>query len=240
MAKRKNSTIPTGMRAVVMAGGKGTRLLPYTTLVPKPLVPIGEKPILEFVLASLKRSGIRRATLCVGHLAELIRAYFNDGSKWGVKIEYSVEPKPLSTIGPLAYVDGLGKDFFVMNGDVLTDLDLADLYRAHKESGADLTVATHARQVKIDYGVLNYDNKRRITSFEEKPTIPYHVSMGVYVLNRRCLEWVEKGKPLGFDQLVRLLLENDRPIYAFPYKGRWLDIGRPEDYELAQVWERRE
>lgn len=250
MAKNKNSdrtprrggkTVPAGTRAVVLAGGKGTRLLPYTTLLPKPLVPIGERPILEFVLESLKKSGFRQVTLCVGHLAALIQAYFGDGRKWGMKIDYSVESKPLSTIGPLAYVEGLGENFLVMNGDVLTDLDLASLYHAHAKAGVDLTVATHLREVKIDYGVLGYMPRGGlITSFQEKPTIPYDVSMGIYVLNRRCLKWVERGKPFGFDELVHRLIEQHRPVLAHPYKGRWLDVGRPEDYELAQQWEQKQ
>jgi NDP-sugar pyrophosphorylase family protein len=167
----------------------------------------------------------------------LIRAYFGAGRKWGVDLEYSVEPRPLSTIGPLAYVDDLGEDFLVMNGDVLTDLDLAKFFRAHCRSGADLTVATHAREVRVDYGVLEFDRKtRRLTSFTEKPEIPYQVSMGVYALNRRCLDFVKRGAPLGFDRLVLRMLEKKRPIEVYPYRGRWLDVGRPEDYETAQEW----
>jgi NDP-sugar pyrophosphorylase family protein len=221
----------------VLAGGKGARLRPYTTVLPKPLVPIGDRPILEFALGGLVRHGFGHVTLCVGHLAELIRAYFGDGGRWGVRLDYSVESKPLSTIGPLAYVPDLGEDFLVMNGDVLTDLDLAALFAAHKDAGVDLTVAVHRREVKIDYGVLKYEPRRhRIVAFTEKPALPYDVSMGVYILNRRCLEHVKRGRPLGFDQLVKILLDRKRPVMAYPYSGRWLDVGRPEDYELAQQW----
>lgn len=234
----KSRLVPPGTRAVVLAGGKGARLLPYTALLPKPLVPIGEKPILDFVLRSLKKSGFKRVTICVGHLAELIQAYFGDGRKWGIELDYSIEDKPLSTIGPLAYVDDLGEDFLVMNGDVLTDLNLASVFHAHRRSGVDLTVATHRREQPINYGVLQYDPKsRRLLSFEEKPTLPYDVSMGVYVLNRRCLDHVKRGKSFGFDQLVCRLLEIGRPVGSHPYAGRWLDVGRPEDYDLAQDWE---
>lgn len=231
-------SVPEGARAVVLAGGRGTRLRPYTTLLPKPLVPIGELPILEYVLKSLRRSGFRRVTLCVGHLAELIRAYFGNGEKWGVQLDYSVETKPLSTIGPLAFVEDLGEDFLVMNGDVLTDLDPVKLFATHRRSGADLTVAMHRREVHIDFGVMQFDPKsKRITKFTEKPSIPYSVSMGVYVLNRRCLDFVTPGEPLGFDELVQLLLRKKRRVLSYPYSGRWLDVGRPEDYELAQSWD---
>jgi NDP-sugar pyrophosphorylase family protein len=231
----RRAKVPSGARAVVMAGGKGTRLLPYTTTLPKPLVPVGERPILELVLNQLKQSGFYRVTFCVGHLAELIRAYFGDGRRWGVELDYSVEDRPLSTIGPLAFVPDLGENFLVMNGDVLSDLHLADLFAAHGRSGADLTVATFRREVNIDYGVLRYDPKsRHIKSFSEKPTLPYDVSMGIYVLNRRCLKFVRKGRPLGFDQLVLTLIKRRKPVMAYPYRGRWLDVGRPEDYEQAQ------
>lgn len=237
-AAPRSRRVDPATRAVVLAGGAGTRLRPYTTLLPKPLVPIGERPILDFVLKGLKQSGFKRVTLCVGHLAELIQAYFGDGSKWGIELDYAVEDKPLSTIGPLAYLEDLGEDFLVMNGDILTDLEPAKIFASHLRSGADLTVAVHRRRVDIDYGVLDYDSSTgRVTSFTEKPSIPYDVSMGIYALSRRCLEFVNRGKPLGFDELVRLLLENKRPVATYPYKGRWLDVGRPEDYELAQQWE---
>lgn len=232
------ATVPAGTRAIVLAGGRGTRLRPYTTLVPKPLVPVGDRPILEFALEGLRAAGFLHVTLCVGHLAELIRAFFGDGAKWGLRIDYAIEDRPLSTIGPLAFVENPGEDFLVMNGDVLTDLDLATFFRDHLDSGADLTVATHRREVRIDYGVLGYDpTTRRIGSFDEKPTLPYDVSMGVYALHRRCLDLVKRGEPMGFDELVLALLAKNRPVRAFPYEGRWLDIGRPEDYELAQSWE---
>ena len=236
----RRGSVPGGTRAIVLAGGRGTRLRPYTTLVPKPLVPIGERAILEYVLRSLKRSGFSRVTLCVGHQAELIAAFFGDGKKWGVSLDYSIESKPLSTIGPLGLIEGLSEDFLVMNGDLLTDLDLSKVFAAHRRAKADLTVAVHQREVRIDYGVLRWDTaSRRIKSFTEKPTIPYDVSMGIYVLNRRCLEFVERNKALGFDELIRLMLRRRRKVMAYPYRGRWLDVGRPEDYELAQQWDGR-
>lgn len=220
-------------RAVVLAGGKGQRLRPYTTVLPKPLLPVGEKPILNHVLASLRDSGFRDITISVGHLAELIMLFFGDGQKFGVNLDYAIEDTPLGTIGPLAFIKNLGDNFLVMNGDVLTDLNPSDLWEDHLNNGATLTIATYARQVNIDFGVLSCDEDRRIVEFTEKPVIPYEVSMGVYILNKRCLDFVPSGKPFGFDQLVLALLEAGERINAFPHQGKWLDLGRPEDYETA-------
>ncbi len=228
------STIPEGTRAVILAGGKGTRLYPYTTVLPKPLVPIGDRPILEVVITWLREAGIRDITVSVGHLAELIRSFFGNGEKWGVRLDYSIEDEPLGTIGPLSLLDNLGENFFVLNGDVLTDLDLGAMYAAHSDSSATLTVATFRRTVHIDFGVLRYDpNSLAIQEFEEKPRIPYDVSMGVYLLTRRCLQYVPKRRHFGFDDLVLTLLREKEPVQSFPHSGRWLDIGRPEDYDEA-------
>lgn len=236
--------IPPGTRAVILAGGKGTRLFPYTTLLPKPLVPIGDRPILEIVLVWLREAGIRDIILSVGHLAELIQAFFGNGEKWGVRLTYVIEDEPLGTIGPLTLLDGLDENFFVLNGDVLTDLDLGALYAAHAASGATLTVATRRREVHVDFGVLRYEPQTlRIESFVEKPIIPYDVSMGVYLLRKRCLDHVPRGVPFGFDQLVLTLLERGEAVRSFPHSGRWLDVGRPADLEeanrLADTWNGR-
>lgn len=219
-------------RAVVLAGGKGRRLRPYTTVFPKPLLPVGDRPILSHVLENLKAAGFNQVTISVGHLAELIMAFFGDGKRFGVTLDYAIEDKPLNTIGPLAFIDGLGENFLVMNGDILTDLDLKALWEDHCQSGSVLTIATHQREVNIDFGVLRRDG-RTITSFTEKPRIPYEVSMGIYALNKRCLDFVPKGESFGFDQLVLALLAAGESIRAFPYDGQWLDLGRPADYEAA-------
>ena len=224
---------PTLGRAVVLAGGKGTRLLPYTTILPKPLLPVGDRPILERVLCRLGRAGFRDITISVGHLAELIQAVCGDGQRWNLKLDYAIEDQPLGTIGPLTFIHDLGENFLVMNGDVLTDLDPAAPWQAHLESGAALTIATIRRQVHVDFGVLGYDAWKQINRFEEKPTLSYDVSMGIYILNRRCLDFVPRGKPFGFDQLVLALLGAGQPVRAFPHEGQWLDLGRPEDYERA-------
>lgn len=222
-------------RAVILCGGKGTRLRPYTTVLPKPLMPIGDRPILEVVIGNLRDSGITNITLCVGHLAEIIQAFFGDGDKLGVSISYAVEDKPLGTIGPLAYVDNLGENFLVMNGDILTDLSPRDVFEKHMESESDLTIATYERINKIDFGVLTTDERTgRVNGFVEKPTRSYQVSMGIYALNARCLETFSPGDSFGFDDLVLKLLDLERPIQRFLHKGYWLDIGRVEDYEDAQ------
>ena len=220
-------------RAVVLAGGKGQRLLPYTTVLPKPLLPVGDRPILHRVLESLGAASFQDITISVGHLAELIMLFFGDGRRFGLNLTYAIEDQPLGTIGPLAFIDNLGENFLVMNGDVLTDLPIGELWDEHLRSGAILTIATHAREVKIDFGVLERTDACRITAFREKPTIPYEVSMGVYILNRRCLDFVPKGEYFGFDHLVLALLAAGENVHAFPYRGKWLDLGRPDDYGVA-------
>ena len=222
------------MHAVILAGGKGVRLRPYTTRLPKPLVPIGDEfSILDVVLCQLARAGFRRATLAIGYLGNLIRAYVGDGSRWGILVDYADEDSPLGTIGPvLQILDDLPEEFLVMNGDVLTDLDYAQLLLRHITSGAPLTVATYRRQVSIDFGVLTA-LEGRITEFTEKPTIDYRVSMGVYGLSRRTLKQYQPGAPLGFDDLVLDLLAKGDPPREHAFEGYWLDIGRPDDYDRA-------
>jgi NDP-sugar pyrophosphorylase family protein len=222
------------MHVAILAGGRGVRLKPYTTALPKPLVPIGEEyAILDIVLQQLKAQGFTRLTLAIGHLGSLIRAFVGDGSRWGLEVAYSDEERPLSTIGPLLnFIDTLPEHFLVMNGDVLTDLNYADLLRGHVRSGAPLTVATYQRSVKIDFGTLQTVGDRIVT-FSEKPVLRYEVSMGVYALSRSTLERYPPGVPFGFDDLVVDLLARHEPPRAHPFDGYWLDIGRPDDYDEA-------
>ncbi|MFD7713085.1 NDP-sugar synthase [Streptomyces sp. NPDC059785] len=224
------------MHAVILAGGKGVRLRPYTTALPKPLVPIGDQhAILEIVLRQLATAGFTGCTIAIGHLGEIIRAYVGDGSQWGLKVDYTTEESPLGTIGPLLTMrERLPESFLVMNGDVLTDLDYADVLRRHRDSGAPLTIATYARKVHIDFGVLT-TRASRVVGFTEKPSMDYHVSMGVYGLSRATLEGYTAGLPLGFDELVLDLLKEDNPPYAYDFDGYWLDIGRPDDYDRANA-----
>lgn len=224
-------------RAVILAGGKGSRLGPYTTVLPKPLLPIGDRAILDVVVHQLRDLEFDDITLAVGHLAHLVRAVMGDGSKWGVSIDYQEETEPLGTVGPLADIDRLDDSFLVMNGDVLTTLDYSDLMDLHRESGNLLTIASHRRVVRTDYGVLHVNGEagrtRVVTGFEEKPEVPYVVSMGVYAVEPRALEYIEAGVYLDVPDLVLRLIEAGEQVGSYLFDGYWLDIGRPQDYERA-------
>lgn len=222
------------MHVAILAGGRGVRLRPYTTALPKPLVPIGEEfCILDIILQQLRAQGFTRVTLAIGHLGALIRAFAGDGSRWGLEIDYAEEDRPLSTIGPLLNIlDRLPEHFIVMNGDVLTDLDYAALLMRHRTSGAPLTVATYQRKVKIDFGTLETVDGR-IVKFTEKPTLAYGVSMGVYAMSRSTLTRYPRGVAFGFDDLVLDLLDRNQHPHSYEFDGYWLDIGRPDDYDEA-------
>ncbi len=222
------------MRAVILAGGKGTRLRPFTTLIPKPLVPLGDKySILEIIIMQLARSGFTRITVAVNHLSRLIMAYFGDGSRLGVELDYSLEDRELSTIGPLTLIDDLPENFLVMNGDILCDLDYRAFYDAHVAAGSRVSVSAYRRQVKIDFGVLQYDEDNRLTGFQEKPVIDVDVSMGIYCINRAVIDALPRGVAYGFDRLMTDGLAQGEEIRIRPFGGYWLDIGRPDDYEYA-------
>jgi NDP-sugar pyrophosphorylase family protein len=216
-----------------MAGGAGRRLLPYTSVLPKPLMPVGERPILDIVLRQLKRHGFNRITISVGHLAELIMAFFADGARWGLKINYAIEEEPLGTMGPLSQIEGLNEPFIVMNGDLLTDINYRDLYDFHCRGDASLTVATYQKPVDISLGVLDVDQNNRVAGFREKPSLMFNVSMGIYVLSPSILELIPKGRHFGFDDLMYAMLASKTPVQTYRHSGLWLDIGRREDYDDA-------
>jgi NDP-sugar pyrophosphorylase family protein len=223
------------MRAVILAGGKGQRLRPYTTVLPKPLMPIGDMPILEVVLRQLKRAGVTHVTMAVGHLAELLQAFFGDGRRLGLTIDYSLEERPLGTVGPLTLIPGLSQErtFIMMNGDILTTLDYAALVRHHDESGAIATIATYQRQVRIDFGVIETDRDGWLTGYVEKPSIDYRVSMGVYCFDSRVLATLKRNERLDFPDLIKRLIADGEKVASYPFDGYWLDIGRPDDYSVA-------
>jgi len=222
------------MKAVIMAGGKGTRLKPYTTSIPKPLVPVGEKAIIEILLNRLKRNDVDEVFICLNHFAEMIAAFLGNGNKFGLKINYSLEDRPLSTVAPLKLIHDLPDDFLVMNGDLLTDLDFSRFFQYHLQDSSLLTVATYSRTTKIDFGVIEIDPSSNTASgFREKPEYKFDVSMGVYAMNKKILGFVPDNEPFGFDSLMLKLLETGQRVSVFPYDGYWLDIGRPEDYEKA-------
>jgi len=219
--------------AVVLAGGKGSRLRPYTVVLPKPLMPIGDYSILEVIVRQLARYGFDRITLAVNHQAEIVRALCGDGSKWGVHIDYSLETVPLSTIAPLKLLSHLPENFLLMNGDVLTDLDMGRLYEEHVRNGRLFTIAASARTQIVDYGVLHPGPQNQLVGFEEKPRLDYLVSMGVYIVNRSVLNHVPAGQKYGFDNLMLDMLASKEPVYLERYDGYWRDIGRVDDYMSA-------
>jgi NDP-mannose synthase len=235
----------SGTRAIILAGGRGTRLAPFTSVLPKPLMPIGNRSILEIVVDQLGHCGFTDVTLSVGYLSHLIRAVFDHrtaGGAPGPTITYVHEDSPLGTAGPLRLVGELTDAFLVMNGDLLTDLDYADLVRRHRESGTMLTVATQRRTTRLDYGVLHLDGAhgdvRAVTSYEEKPEFVSNVSMGVYVLEPRVMDFIPADGAFDFPDLVHALLDAGLPVCAYPYDGLWFDIGRHDDYERAIIaWE---
>lgn len=220
------------MRAVILAGGKGTRLAPYTTVLPKPLMPIGDMPILEVVIRQLARHGFVDITLAVGHLAELVTAYCGDGSKFGVRIDYSREDQPLGTAGPIALVPSLHETFLVMNGDLLSTLDYSAMWNHHKERGAIATLASYRRDIKIDLGVIEAEDGW-VKDYIEKPTYHYAVSTGIYIFEPRILNYIQRGSRLDLPELVLRLLAENQKVNIYNFDGYWLDIGRHDDYETA-------
>jgi len=220
--------------AVVLAGGKGTRLAPYTTVFPKPLMPLGDTPILEIILRQLACKGFSKATLAVGHLAELIEAFFDHGDRVGIELEYCREETPLGTAGPLKLIDGLTEPFLVMNGDVLCTIDYGAFLDRHIESGATASVATFVRENRVDFGVVQTDGAGTITDYLEKPVTEYLVSMGIYAFSPEALDLIEAGERLDFPDLVLRMIGAGMTVRSEPFEGYWLDIGRHEDFTRAQ------
>ena len=220
------------MRAVILAGGKGTRLAPYTTILPKPLMPIGDMPILEIVIRQLAHHGVRDVTLAVGHLAELLMAYCGNGEKFGLKIDYSREETPLGTAGPISLIQNLNETFLVMNGDLLSTLDYSAMWKYHRERGAIATLASHRRDIKIDLGVIEAEDGW-VKDYIEKPIYHYSVSTGIYIFEPAVLQYIERGKHLDLPELVLRLLKEGQKVNVYDFDGYWLDIGRHDDYETA-------
>ena len=222
------------MKAIILAGGRGTRLAPYTYVLPKPMMPIGDRAILEILLRQMKRAGINQVVLTVGHLAGLMQAFFQDGQQFDLDITYSFEPKPLGTAGPLALVPDLDNTFLVSNGDVLTLLDINDFSEFHHQHGGICTIATHERKHYVDLGVIEQnDDDFAITGYIEKPTLDYKVSMGLYIFEPEVLQYIPKDEYLDFPDLVLKLIEAGEHVIGYPYTGYWMDLGNPEDYTQA-------
>ena len=221
------------MKAVILAGGKGTRLAPYTTILPKPLMPIGDMPILEVLLRQMKRAGVNHVVLTVGHLASLLHAYFGNGNQLNLDITYSYEKKPLGTAGPLSLIPDLDKTFLVTNGDVLTTLNMKKLIAFHKQKGGIATIAAHQRQVKLDLGVIQWNGENQVAGYIEKPTTEYTVSMGLYVFEPQVLQYIPVGEYLDFPDLIIKMISNGEKVFGYSFNGYWMDLGRKDDYEQA-------
>ena len=219
-------------KVVILAGGKGKRLHPYTISTPKPMVPIEDLPILEILILKLKKHNFKSIIISVNFQANIIVDYFQNGKKWGVDIEYIFERKSLGTMGPLNLIKNLPENFIVMNGDVISDLNLDRFLKYHINNKNLFTISAFNREEKIDYGVLQARNNK-LVNFYEKPTKEYTVSMGIYAINRSLLKYIEKNKNFGFDNLMIKLLKNKININCKIHKGYWLDIGRPSDYKTA-------
>jgi NDP-sugar pyrophosphorylase family protein len=222
------------MKAVILAGGKGTRLEPYTTVFPKPMLPIGDKPILDIVIQQLAYYGCKEISLSVGYLAELIQAYYNQNNPpKDVRLRYVKEKRPLGTAGSLSLMSHLTGTFLLMNGDVLTTLDYRKLFKFHKKNKGIMTIAMHRRKVDIDFGVISTDDNYRLTRYDEKPMLDYLVSMGIYVFEPEVLTHIPKNKKFDLPDLVKSLLDAGEKVQGYPFGGYWLDIGRHDDYEAA-------
>jgi NDP-sugar pyrophosphorylase family protein len=219
--------------AVVLAGGKGTRLLPLTHVFPKPLLPIDERPILDVVLSLLARDGCTRVTLAVGHLGHFIEMYCGGGERWSMEIDYFREDNPLGTVGALAQIPRPQAPFVVMNGDVLSDLSFTELLAAHEASAAELTIGSFRRRVRDELGILEADPGGALVAYHEKPEHQYLVSMGIYAMSPSAVELIPAGGRMDFPDLVQALLDAGRPVHTHAHEGYWLDLGRPDDFSRA-------
>jgi NDP-mannose synthase len=224
-------------QAVIMAGGKGTRLYPYSATLPKPLMPLGDMPILELLLRRLANAGVTDVILTVNHLRHLIEAFFGDGSKFGLKIRYSGEDKPQGTAGSLGNIlDDLDENFFLTNGDLLTNLDLNGMAAQHFGNEADASIGVFRREHKIDFGLIEFDGESRLSAYHEKPTSTYHVSMGVYLLRRDAIrQHVKANEYLDMPNLLLKMRAANADVRCYRDDCVWLDIGRPDDFAMAQT-----
>lgn len=219
------------MKAIILAGGRGTRLRPYTNVLPKPLMPVGDYPVLDIVIRQLKKYGFTDIVIAVGHLSHLIESYFGDGSKWDVNITYSKENKPLGTAGPISIIENLEDDFLLMNGDILTTLDFREMLAYHKSEGSMVTIAMYNKKVTIELGTLTCDDNSMIIDYLEKPTINYKVSTGLYIFTPSVKNYLEYNKYIDLPDLIKLLIKNAEKVKGFSFNGLWYDLGRKEDYE---------
>lgn len=221
------------MKAVVFAGGRGTRMAPFTKVLPKPLIPLGDYPILEIILCQLRDAGFTDVTLALNYLAHLFRAYFGNGERLGINLQYSIESEPMGTVGPLSLIHGLDEPFLAMNADVLTDLDYADMYDFHIANDAALSIALYPREMQIDFGVVELDQHGHVMQFGEKPRHVHNLNMGVYVLSPSILDLLPPYQFVDMPDLVGVALAAQLPVHGYLHRGEWLDLGRVTDFTQA-------
>ncbi|MDH4262402.1 MAG: sugar phosphate nucleotidyltransferase [Spirochaetia bacterium] len=221
------------MLAVILAGGKGTRLKPFTATIPKPLLPVGDIPILEVVIQQLVSTGFTRIALTLNHMAHLFMAVIGDGSRWGIKIDYYIEDKPLGTAGAIKLVNNLDDNFLVMNGDLLTTIDYRALFDFHVKNQASGTIATNRRNHFVDFGVLDMDTSGKLISYNEKPSIMYQVSMGINILSRNSVSYIPDNEKFDMPDLMMTMKEDNKAVFCYSTDCYWQDIGRVDDFQKA-------
>ena len=222
------------IQTVILAGGQGSRLRPYTTVLPKPLMPVGDLPIAEIIIRQLKYYGLTHIAIATGHLSGLIQSFFGDGRRWGVNIQYVLEDQPLGTAGALKLVENLEDDFLVINGDILTDVNFKELFTFHKRKKAQATIVCKERVVKTDFGVVEIDRSEQLVDYIEKPEHRSYVSTGINILSKECQKYIKPKESLGIPDLMLRLKKSDKKVSCFKMSGVWLDLGRLEDLEAAQ------
>lgn len=227
-------------RVIIQAGGKGARLQPYTSVLPKPLMPVGDHPILEIVIRQLVHHGLRNITVTLGHLGHLIAAVIGDGSRWDAKVDYCWEDKPRGTMGALSRVSNLDEPFLVMNCDLLTDFNYRRFLDAHLQDDCSVSIGVYHKKVSVPLGVLDLDDSDRLIGFREKPTFHFPCNMGIYAFDPDVVRLIPRDGMFGFDDLMHVCLAQDIRVRAYPFDGLWLDIGRQEDYAAAaEIFSRR-
>lgn len=223
-----------GIKAVIMAGGLGTRLKPFTQIIPKPLLPVGEKSVLEITIQKMREQGVEEVILAVNYRSDLFESYFGDGSKFGIRISYSKEKQRMGTAGPLGLVKKrLSRPFLVMNGDILTSMDFNRLHRFHVEKGGELTVVTKTLQLPLHYGVVEKAGDQ-VTEVKEKPVVEAEISAGIYFMNPSVIDLIPPDSPYDMTDLVKTLVSAGKKVLAYPLEEYWLDIGQMSDYQRAQ------
>ncbi len=222
------------MKAVILAGGLGTRLQPYTTFLPKPMLPLGEKPLLEHLIEWLRRNKVDEIVLCVSYLRKTIEDYFEDGARFGVKIEYAVADRPLATAGQLKTAEPLVNDTFVcVYGDSVFNFDLKKMITQHKTKKSFITMSLHQYKTNLKYGVIETNKSGKVTAWNEKPEIKANINIGCYVMEPEIFAYIPQNKPYGMDDVIKKALTKKKDVGSFIIKNGFIDIGDKASYKKA-------